>query len=44
MTEQTMKNNGIELLEIDEVFTKVKGYKDYFISVYDNIKLKIWKK
>ena len=37
ITEKILTKNGIELMEIDEVFTKVKGYKDYFISNYGRL-------
>lgn len=37
IAESTLNKNGIELMEIDEVFTKIKGYKYYFISNYGRL-------
>ena len=37
IAESTLNKNGIELMEIDEVFTQVKGYKYYFISNYGRL-------
>lgn len=37
VSKKTLEKNNIELIEIDEEFTQVKGYTNYFISNYGRL-------
>lgn len=37
LTESILDKNNIELIELDEVFTKVRGWSKYFISNYGRL-------